>query len=85
VTVVSALQAVLPLGRRSTVTVSPATPAVSACWRRPESWTVPPWRTLVGAAVRVRVVATGGAGVTGADGVEGELVPSGLVAATVKL
>jgi hypothetical protein len=85
VTVVSAVQVVAPLGRRSTVTVSPAIPALSACWSRPVRVTVPPYRTLVGAATRVRVVAAGGAGVTGAEGVEGGLVPSALVAATEKV
>ena len=65
VTVVSAVQVVVPLGRRSTITGSPAIPELSACWSRPDSVTVPPYGTLVGAVVRVRVVAAGGTGVTG--------------------
>jgi hypothetical protein len=40
---------------------------------------------LIGLAARVRVMAAGGLGVTGAEGSEGGLGPSGLVAATVKL
>jgi hypothetical protein len=85
VTVASVLQVVVPFGRRSRMSVSPAMPVVFACWRRPDNWTVPPWRTLVGLAARVRVVAAGGPGVTGEDGAEGGLGPSGLVAATVKV
>src|SRR3712207_8056159 len=85
VTVVSAVQVVVPLGRRSRASVPPAIPALSACSSRPVRVTVPPYKTLVGAATRVRVVAAGGAGVTGAEDIEGALVPSGLVAATVKL
>jgi hypothetical protein len=40
---------------------------------------------LVGLAARVRVVPAGGLGVTGTEGSEGGLGPSGLFAATVKL
>jgi hypothetical protein len=40
---------------------------------------------LVGLVARVRVVAAGGPGVTGAKGSEDGLGPTGLVAATVKL
>jgi hypothetical protein len=68
------------------MSVSPAMPSsVVTCWRRPESWTLSPWRTLVGLVARVRVVAAVGPGVTGADGAEGGLGPSGLVAATAKV
>jgi hypothetical protein len=86
VTVVSVVQVVAPLGRSSRATVSPAMPAaVSTRCSWPERITVPPWRRLVGLAAMVREVAAGGAGVTGADGSEGGLVPSGLMAATVKV
>jgi hypothetical protein len=40
---------------------------------------------LVRLAARVRVVAAGGLGVTGAEGSDGGLGPSRLVAATVKV